>query len=76
MIRPLKLIKIFRAVGLPLSMKTLHNYQVAGKLIMRRLPSGHRIIDETDLPGLLNAFSPGGSGKWSYEENKIEGTKN
>lgn len=67
--KPRGLITVFRKIGLPLSIKTLDNYQKRGVISLRRLPSGHRIVTEADLEGIIKAFSPGGSGKWIYEES-------
>ncbi len=38
-----------------------------GKIKLRRDPSGRRRLTEKDIKDIINTYSPGGTGYWSFD---------
>jgi len=57
-----------KKIGLATGKTWLLKEERAGRLKVRISVSGRRLFTRGDIAGIIKAYSPGGSGHWSYED--------
>ncbi len=63
--------KALDEAGLPSSIRTIKRWETRGLLKFRRTTHlqeyNRRLLTDKDIEQVVKAFSPGGKGKWKYE---------
>ena len=48
---------------------TIDYWQKTGRLTLRKRPTGHRVVNNKEIREIIEAFSPGGKGKYYANKN-------
>ena len=63
-----KLRKALKNAGLTYDRTILLKHETKGNLILRKNANGFRFVTDQDIKEIVEAYSPGGTMKWSYKK--------